>query len=66
MHDSFFTAKFLILIAGYIGSFWISNDFFVGWANFCRGGSILYLAIQGYFLLNFAYLWNDKLVEVAI
>ena len=63
IHDGFFAFKFLLIIGGYIGSFWIHNDFFKGWAEFCRGGSILYLFIQAYFLLNFAYLWNDKLVE---
>ena len=62
IHDGFFGFKFILLIGGYIGSFWIHNDFFKGWAEFCRGGSILYLLIQAYFLLNFAYLWNDKLV----
>lgn len=65
VHDSFFTPKLVLLFAGFIATFWIHNDFFIGWANFCRAGSILYLLIQGYFLLNFAYLWNDQLVKVA-
>ena len=59
IHDGFFTAKGFLICAAYIGTFWIHNDFFIGWADFCRGGSIIYLPIQGYFLLNFAYLWND-------
>ena len=62
VHDGFFTFKFVLIFGGYIGSFWISNDFFSGWAEFCRVGSIFYLMIQAYFLLNFAYLWNEKLV----
>jgi hypothetical protein len=64
VHDGFFTAKFLLIFVGYIASFWMSNDFFSVWADFCRVGSILYLIIQSYFLLNFAYLWNDQLVSV--
>lgn len=63
IHDGFFTCKFLMIFAGWIASFWIHNDFFIGWANFCRGGSIIYLFMQSYFLLNHAYLWNDKLVK---
>ena len=65
VHDSFFTIKFILLLGAYIGTFWMSNDFFVGWADFCRAGSILYLIVQAYFLLNFCYLWNDQLVAVA-
>ena len=65
VHDGFFTLKFLVIMAAYVATFWMSNEFFVGWADFCRVGSIFYLIIQGYFLLNFAYLWNDKLVAVA-
>ena len=63
LHDGFFTLKLIVLFAAYIASFWMPNDFFIGWANFCRGGSVLYLLLQGYFLLNFAYLWNDTLWE---
>ena len=59
IHDGFFTCKFVMILGGWIGSFWIHNDFFIGWANFCRAGSILYLLFQSYFLLNHAYLWND-------
>ena len=66
IHDGFFTLKFIVLFGSFIASFWISNDFFKGWSEFCRVGSIIYLFIQSYFLLNFAYLWNEKLVQAAI
>ena len=66
IHDGFFSGKFIFLLIGFIASFWIPDPFFVdGWANFCRVGSILYLMIQGYFLLNHAYLWNDHLLDAA-
>ena len=52
-------------MVGYIASFWISNDFFHVWADICRIGSIIYLLIQGYFILNHAYLWNAQLVNAA-
>ena len=65
IHDGFFLFKFLLIFGGYVGTFWISNDFFAGWAEFCRGGSILYLIIQAYFLLNFAYLWYDKMANAV-
>lgn len=64
VHDGFFTVKLTLIFIFYIASFWISNDFFSGWANFCRVGSILYLLVQSYFLLNFAYIWNDNLSSV--
>ena len=62
IHDGFFTCKFVFIFVAWIATFWMHNDFFIGWANFCRAGSILYLIIQSYFLLNFSYLWNDDLV----
>jgi hypothetical protein len=65
IHDGFFTFKFVLIFGGYIGSFWIHNDFFAGWAEFCRVGSIIYLMIQGYFLLNFSYLWSEQLKDAA-
>ena len=66
IHDGFFTGKFILILGGYIGTFWIHNDFFAGWAEFCRVGSIFYLIFQAYFLLNFAYIWNDKLVAAMV
>ena len=65
VHDGFFLFKFLVVFGAYIASFWMSNDFFDGWGNFCRVGSILYLIVQSYFLMNFAYMWNDKLMSVV-
>ena len=64
-HDGWFTLKFLFIFAAYIASFWIPYEFFQGWAEFCRVGSVLYLAVQSYFLLNFAYIYNDQLWAVA-
>ena len=52
-------------MVGYIASFWMSNDFFHVWADVCRFGSIIYLLIQSYFILNHSFLWNASLVEAA-
>ena len=63
IHDGWFTAKFIVLLAVYILTFWIHNDFFKAWADICRAGSVVYMFVQAYFLLNFSYLWNDELWE---
>ena len=45
LHDGFFTLKTFLILAAYVASFWIPYEFFQGWAEFCRVGSVLYLAI---------------------
>lgn len=62
VHDAFWTSKFLLIIAVYIGCFFIPHVFYRVWAQICRAGSVLYLLIQAYFLLNASYTLNDKLI----
>ena len=45
VHDGWFSLKFLLLLGSFIASFWIPKSFFIGWGEFCRAGSILYLMI---------------------
>lgn len=64
-HDSFWGAKFLFIIVLYIGCFFIPHNFYIAWAHICRGGSLLFYVVQGYFLLNASYSLNDKLLVAA-
>lgn len=63
LHDGFWFLKNLLMIGLYILSFWIPYQFFVTWGWLCLIISTLFLFIQGYFLLNLAYTWNDALLE---
>jgi hypothetical protein len=53
----------VIIIAAYVGVFWIPNQFYFGWAHFARIVSGLYLVIQEGLLILTAYTINEKLVE---
>jgi len=44
-HDSCWFCKFLIVIGGFIGVFWIPNSFYYGWAHFARFASGMYLVL---------------------
>lgn len=65
VHDSFWIIKFVVITLVYIGCFFIPHSFYVVWAHICRAGSILFLVIQAYFLLNAAYALNDKLLMMT-
>ena len=62
IHDGFWPVKSLALLAIYIGSWFISKQFFFVWGGICRGASILFLFVQAYFLMNLAYTYNDHLL----
>jgi hypothetical protein len=55
--------KEFLLILLFIGSFWIHHQWYVVWGWICLVLSVFFLIIQGYFLLNLAYIWNDNLIE---
>ena len=52
IHDGMWFLKVIIILAVFIASFWMDNGFFVVWAQICRSGSLLYLIVQAYFILN--------------
>jgi hypothetical protein len=62
VHDGYWGAKLIVIILLYIAAFFIPHKFYVIWAHICRGGSFLFLIVQGYFLLNASYTWNDRLL----
>lgn len=65
-HDGCWPMKYLLLVLLYVASWFISQGFFVIWGHICRGFSILYLFVQSYFLMNIAYLWNEKLLAAQL
>lgn len=62
VHDGYWGFKLLVIILLYIAAFFIPHSFYVIWAHICRGGSFVFLLVQGYFLLNASYTWNDRLL----
>lgn len=64
IHDGFWPIKYLVMLGIFVGAWFIPKAFFVVWGHICRAGSILYLFVQAYFLMNLAYLWNDYLIGI--
>ena len=62
-HDSCWFCKFLLVICGFVGVFWIPNKFYYGWAHFARIASGIYLVMQVGLLIITAYTANDHLVK---
>jgi hypothetical protein len=63
LHDGFWGVKYIILIAFYIVSYFIPYKFYDTWGGICLIFSFFFLVIQGYFILNLAYTWNDLLMD---
>mmetsp|Transcript_14193 Transcript_14193/g.2281 ORF Transcript_14193/g.2281 Transcript_14193/m.2281 type:complete len:137 (+) Transcript_14193:366-776(+) len=55
--------KFLIVAGMFIGSFWIDDDFFDGYADFSRYLSVVLLIIQIVIIIDFSYIWNESWVN---
>lgn len=64
IHDGWWTLKFLIVGALFIGSLYIDNDpFMIGYMQFSRVVSVIFLAYQAILMLVVAYVMNDTLVK---
>jgi hypothetical protein len=59
----FLICKLLILIGFIIGSFWIPNNFYEGYAEFARVASALYLVVQLMVLIAWAWNCSEKLLS---
>jgi len=55
--------KFLMVIGGYIGVFWIPNKFYYGWAHFARIASGVFLVLQIVMIVVAALKGNSNLVK---
>ncbi|ETO07756.1 hypothetical protein RFI_29634, partial [Reticulomyxa filosa] len=62
-HWMFFTIKLLCLVGFLIGSFWFSNDFYQGYAEFARIASILFLILQVLVLITWAWDVSDSVLN---
>ena len=64
-HRGFWLFKILLVVGGVIGSFFMSNGNFnteaYDWVS--RIGSFVFLVLQIFFLIDFAYAWNEDWVE---
>lgn len=66
LHDGWWTLKFFIVAALFIGSFWIPNSpTITGYMEFSRYVSVIYLSYQAMLMLIVAYVINNGLVTAA-
>jgi len=64
IHDGWWTLKFIIVAALFVGSLYIKNDpFMIGYMQFARVVSVIFLAYQAILMLIVAYVLNDALVK---
>ena len=61
-HDGCWGTKFLLVLAFFIGTMWIPNDFFRGYMDFSRIVSIFFLLCQALLMLVVSYKINETLV----
>ena len=61
-HDGCWGTKFLLVFGLFVGTMWISNDFFKGYMSFARIVSIVFLLVQALLMLVVAYKVNEVLV----
>lgn len=59
IHDGWWTLKFIIVLALFVGSMWIPNmPVIIGYMKFARIVSVFYLSYQGMLMLIVAYVIN--------
>lgn len=58
-HDGCWFTKFLLVLAGYIGSMWIPNGFMIGYLQLTKWVSLFFLIYQALLMLIVAYKIND-------
>lgn len=63
LNDGAWLLKVIIVIAMFVGSMFIPNDFFKYYGYACMGVSFLFIIFQLISLIGLAYAWNSKLVE---
>ena len=61
-HDGCWGTKFLFVLAFFIGTMWIPNEFFRGYMQFTRIVSIAFLLCQALMMLVVAFKINELLV----
>ena len=55
LHAGMWLVKMFVLLGTLVGAFFIPNSFFVGWAEFCRYLSFVFLLFQIVMLIDFSY-----------
>ncbi|EDQ89821.1 uncharacterized protein MONBRDRAFT_18904 [Monosiga brevicollis MX1] len=64
LHNGMWFIKLILLVGAMVGSFFISNSFFIGasWSWIGLVGAVLFMIVQFILLVDFAYSWNDSWV----
>ena len=63
IHDSLWPVKAIVQIGLFLLTLVIPNGFFLGWAQFARGASVLYIIIQVVIIILFSYYWNYSWID---
>lgn len=62
LHNGMWFIKLILLVGAMVGSFFISNSFFIAWSWIGLVGAVLFMIVQFILLVDFAYSWNDSWV----
>lgn len=63
INKSFWTLKFFVPVALFVGFWWGDNSFFSGWAEVTRVLSFFWLLVQAFLLFDFAHDVHDVIMQ---
>lgn len=64
INEGGFLLKVLLIIGGFVGCMYISNDIFMGtFYDVCRVASVLFLSFQALMMTDLFYLWGESWVQ---
>ena len=63
LNDGIWLGKFLIVLFGFLFTFYFSNTLILKYTYFCMAGSTLFQILEAFFIVALAYDWNSKWVS---
>jgi hypothetical protein len=63
VNEGCFCVKYLLVVGALIGFLWVNNEVFRTYGEFCKYGSIVFMALQCIILIDLFYLAGIKLVK---
>jgi hypothetical protein len=63
IHDGGWPLKFILVLAIFIGFFWIDISFFQVWGEICRYISVIFMIVQALYILAGAYTFNEYMIK---
>ena len=63
IHDGGWPLKLILIVAIFIGFFWVDISFFQVWAEICRYVSILFMLMQALYIIAGAFTFNEYMIK---